>query len=49
MTSVLFTLGRYESLYLGFGFVWTYFFFAAIGTTTISGCVVYYFMDEDTP
>ena len=39
----------YESLYLGFGFVWTYFFFAAIGTTTISGCVVYYFMDEDTP
>ena len=39
----------YESLYLGFGFVWTYFFFAAIGTTTISGCVVYYFfMDEDT-
>ena len=39
----------YESLYLGFGFVRTYFFFAAIGTTTISGCVVYYFMDEDTP
>ena len=39
----------YEDLYLGFGFVWTYFFFAAIGTTTISGCVVYYFfMDEDT-
>jgi choline transporter-like protein 2/4/5 len=39
----------YEGLYLGFGFVWTYFFFAAIGTTTISGCVVYYFfMDEDT-
>tara|TARA_B110000046_G_C12632027_1_gene249068 strand:- start:14 stop:283 length:270 start_codon:yes stop_codon:yes gene_type:complete len=35
--------------YLGFGFLWTYLFIAAIGVTTISGCVVYfYYMDADT-
>ena len=39
----------YEDCYIVFGLVWSYFFLAAIGTTTISGCVIYYFfMDEDT-
>jgi choline transporter-like protein 2/4/5 len=39
----------YENVYLIFGMIWTYHFIAAIGTTTISGCVVYFFfIDEDT-
>ena len=39
----------FEDCYIVFGLVWSYFFLAAIGTTTISGCVIYYFfMDADT-
>jgi len=39
----------YQSIYVLFGFLWTYQFFIAIEIATISGCVVYYyFIDMDT-
>ena len=39
----------YETGFVAFGAIWTYFFFEAIETTIISGCVVYfYFIDQDT-
>jgi len=38
-----------QDVFIGFMLIWTSFFLAAIGTTTISGCVVYFFyIDEDT-
>jgi choline transporter-like protein 2/4/5 len=39
----------YENVYVIFGMIWSYHFLAAIGTTTISACVVYFFfIDQDT-
>jgi len=39
----------YKDVYVVFGLLWTFFFLAAIGTTTISGCVFYFFfVDVDT-